>query len=560
MTWEQHFERCVDWLARLPNVDCVHGDPVLAAGPMQGLPRIVFQDYFLRFRVQRFRFARIRWQQWSSTIWDRWLKVRRPWEEMTDRAVDAQERQLIAELSSEDGNSPPDSPVPDNVPVDSSDEAESTSASEEEWHGHWNWSWDSRESGSSRDTGATGQAWAVSKWHRVGESSSSRKQGGGGEPSWANATAWPRRADRGAPVAAPAVPPGEPMHVPLPGTTVPFTVAQFDVNPKRGPKVDVAFLKRTAIGSLKPTSNEWCLMAGANQRERWNARETGCFKWNEKEDKVLKHAYRVEGPNHVVALQGATAVWGELCNQFPRFKFGDASDTYAWGVAQYVAWQTQRPHLHREVAEIQCVSMAGEHPLLGEMQNLGCLLYVTLHDGQEPDFVPGHGYEVGYHASSMYCLQRAIYGRVLSSGPGQLTNSKTSSRTAAVYYHREQNKHLCLASYNHYVALADGPWFFAPVFVLDVAVDHPALWIGPQERLPTTIRGQGLTYHGMHRVVGFFIHMVHAAEFRFVAQKRHSFIIEGTWSPGLELPATLPWCDLVERSRAQAKDNSFVFR
>ena len=47
--------------------------------------------------------------------------------------------------------------------------------------------------------------------------------------------------------------------------------------------------------------------------------------------------------------------------------------------------------------------------------------------------------EAGYHASSMYCLQRAIYGRVLSSGPGQLTNSKTSSRTAAVYYHRAQN-------------------------------------------------------------------------------------------------------------------------
>jgi hypothetical protein len=64
----------------------------------------------------------------------------------------------------------------------------------------------------------------------------------------------------------------------------------------------------------------------------------------------------------------------------------------------------------------------------------------------------------------------------------------------------------------------------------------------------------------MHRIEGFYIHMVHAAELRFVAQKSQTFIIEGTWSPGLELPATLPWCDLVERSRAQAKDNSFVFR
>jgi hypothetical protein len=95
---------------------------------------------------------------------------------------------------------------------------------------------------------------------------------------------------------------------------------------------------------------------------------------------------------------------------------------------------------------------------------------------------------------------------------------------------------------------------------MDVRVEDKSLWISDTERLPTTIRGQGLTYHGMHRVVGFFIHMVHAAEFRFVAEKRHSFIIEGTWSPGLELPATIPWSDLVERSRAQAKDNSFVFR
>ena len=78
VAWDQHFETRVDWLARLPNVDCACGDPALETGPLQGLPRVVFQDYFLRFRVQRFRFARIRWQQWSRGMWERWVKVRRP--------------------------------------------------------------------------------------------------------------------------------------------------------------------------------------------------------------------------------------------------------------------------------------------------------------------------------------------------------------------------------------------------------------------------------------------------------------------------------------------------
>ena len=118
---------------------------------------------------------------------------------------------------------------------------------------------------------------------------------------------------------------------------------------------------------------------------------------------------------------------------------------------------------------------------------------------------------------------------------------------------------MTLESCNHYIALADGPWFYAPVLLLEVKTDDPSLWTATG-RLPTTVRYQGLTYPLAHSVEIFFVHMVHAAELRYVAPKCGTCNPEGAWSPGVELPAELSWAALVSRSRELAGDGSFVWQ
>ena len=198
------------------------------------------------------------------------------------------------------------------------------------------------------------------------------------------------------------------------------------------------------------------------------------------------------------------------------------------------------------------------HPLCGLFRpEVGALFYFTLLNGKPRDFQPVEGYtERGYHATSLYCLQRAVHGRSLTPGPGQL--SQGGVRTDAVHYHRERFCHMTLQSCNHYIALADGPWFYAPVLLLEVKTDDPSLWTATGSRLPTSVRHHALTYPLAHSVEGFFVHMVHAAELRYVAPKCGTFNLEGAWSPGLELPAELSWAALVSRSRELAGDCSFV--
>jgi hypothetical protein len=174
----------------------------------------------------------------------------------------------------------------------------------------------------------------------------------------------------------------------------------------------------------------------------------------------------------------------------------------------------------------------------------GAWFYATLVGGEDFEYQPVADHERGYHSTSLYCLQRAVHNRSLTPGPGQL--SPKDVRSSAVYYHREPMSRLCLGSYNHYVALRSGPWFYAVVLLLDVNPQDPRLWVG-DTRLPVTIRGQGLTYPGMHRVCGFFLHMVHAAEIRYLVEASYHVIAEGAWSGALELPADLEWNKLVER-------------
>jgi hypothetical protein len=544
---EQWFDVCLEWMNDLGSVDFIIGDPVLQQGPMQGLHRAAFATWYHKFLASTTRGAKKRAKlRGDRRFWECWLRARRAWEADADRRyggdAEAQSRRTI------EVNSTSESEELIALWSDDDDEPESEAepgagvSSGATWHGH-----------------ATGSQDWWSQWHGSQDWSSHWR---GGNETWSAGAAESSRQttrqhepEHEQQASSSACPPAPPRAAEAASVT--FKPQDWDSNWIAVP-VFVDAWTRPLV--MTRDSEEWQLAASMRfSHPALVPGETGRFAWNDLQAKVLKHAYRTEGATAVEHIKGKNfRHWTSFCRRF-AFNLGTPSDSMQTAVTGFLCWMTHRPRIDAQVESLRVVhTKLPIHYRQGSEQeplDVGLFLYVRLRG--EPDFDQclGPKTEEGFHSTSMYCLHRLLVHRGLREGPGQLEVG--GARTSAVYYHRSKFAHLCLGSYSHYLALYGGPWFYAPVLRLECSLEHPALYREGWTRKPTSIRGQGLTYPGAHRIVGCFIHIIHAADMRFHITPDFHQICEGRWSPNLEIPVDLPWEELVQRSFDQRKNDDY---
>lgn len=334
-----------------------------------------------------------------------------------------------------------------------------------------------------------------------------------------------------------------------------FHAAEWDNYTNMGP--DASTLGRRLPQLLNRHHALW-RHAGDTMIERhdsWHVHEKGRFAWNKLEAKVVKHAHRCDGEGHVCWISGRRTrhrgerVWRPFCQTF-RFNLGSPIDNVSDALVDFLQWMFMRRMLMVAVSSIR----PAEHTVDSGLRNavlsstedpVGSLVYVRLRDGADPaDGPPPDTHEWGYHATSMYCLHRAIAHRHLNAGPGQLELNGRRMLNG-IYYHRSWNSCLCLQNFNHYIALKGGPWFYAPVLVLAVNRNPTDASGGLRA---TDVRGIGVTYEDSHRIVGFYMHIMHAADVRFNMTSQNTAVCEGAWAAALELPADGTWDNLLMRS------------
>lgn len=529
---KEFFHRCVLQLVAIPDVDAMEGDPVVEEGPLQQMPRQFFVGLWFWFKRKRVRAALCR-QSWPTPTWNRWCTLRSDWQKVDDEEfaqLPAERRSDIEEYCAR---------VPDD---DEESSSESSVASDA----------DDRPSAAPAPGAVICTAVTVhTVWTPAASSSSSWLTSWWSDSSWWTGQQNMERGDadwRGAGTDCDGGGSGSQSGYTATAEKQPsFDADTWDY---KNAKEDVAALKdRSGIPRvLDRASDAWPSERSA-VLPGWTPSADGRYAWNDIENKPLKHAYRTEGVRHVEHIQGRKFLrWKAFCERF-QFSLGGPLDRPSSGVEELLRWMRQRPALECEVESLSVADGAVDQVVLSCFTGAapGVLWYVKLKGGARESgdvrsLPPGH--EWGYHATSMYCLSRAVVNRKLSSGPGQLRD-KSDAPFAAVYYHRTKNAYLCLGSYNHYLALGGGPWLFAPVLILDVT-EHPHKPDGTM--LKSTVRGQGLTYDGFHKVVGLYVHILHAAELRFATEADFSAIVEGAWTPALELPVDGTWDELKAKS------------
>jgi len=315
---------------------------------------------------------------------------------------------------------------------------------------------------------------------------------------------------------------------------------------KGGKLHDTEPLRRLAFEGdrLTKESQIWRLALGSCRAE-WVVRPDGRFAWNNDAGELWKHACRRTGKGPVVHLQGLRS------NNLPQFvqdhgfSLGTFADEATAGLQQLLSWISQRPGISDAVEFCRLAEQQESAFHDTSLAPVGRLYFFKLRDGrcpmqQEPD--PGSGRHYGYHATSMYCLHRAVGNRCLNPGPGQLGATRG---TPCVWYHLLQHARLCWKSYNHYVGLQGGPFLFAPVLLLEVVGNDDR---GIYNNRKSTVCGQHCTYEGLHEIVGFYVHVMHIAELRYGVDASFHAMCEACWKGVLELPVNISWEELQERS------------
>ena len=422
VSWEDHFEQCVAWMARKSPVMSDTTGPSGEVSPMVEFD--CFSSYFLyaRFADQRKRHAKIRKQLWSASTWDVWRNVRRSWEKDADDAALSEPHEDLADwMSCRSDDSSHDSVdlvgwdhFAPYAPAASSTGHETW---QQTWSSRWKWTPDAEWSGRT-DTGHGSSYWRWGAAEALQSSSppedtAASTAAPSGSPAMAVAPVEDGAADSA------ALTPDEPMpQSPQPqGHT--FTAADFDVTSTFERQPDLRFLGRKPLADFTPGSPQWLHWQNREARPQWVVRDSGCFKWNHREVHVIKHAHRSEGPNHVELIVSRSKCWRSFCARFPNLRLGSNRDHYLQGLGHYAGWQSQRPSLREQVTGIQIVSVCRPHPLLRGCPEIGVLFYVSLRNGMPHNFCAAEGCEKGYHGSSMYCVHRAVHSRSLHPGPGQ---------------------------------------------------------------------------------------------------------------------------------------------
>lgn len=535
----QRYFRMIDWMLQQDNLDDCYGESETLTGDMQGFPSVMLPR--VMSRLHRVRMILAKWRSsWPEDWMEHWKRQRPQWAVRDDELMEIWRQLPDDEIRLKTGHVSSDDSETESLYNDDAEAAEDQGQSSW-WHaGPWwsgsNW-WD---------------AWQPRK-ESAGAASSSAEPVIETHP-WAAAAMPPPRETAGvgiSPRAAAAAVPEAPQPVLAQGPAM----FQMDaLNYKDHPITDTML---AALCQLPPElqpqegSENWmplpAMPTGVALRNL-EPRLDGRFAWNHQEAKPLKHAYRTEGEGPVRWVHGNKAApWRELMEE-DGMHLGHAGYDVKVAFDKLVAWIHLRPALREAIVRFRLVPTT--LPLMHSgMEGIGHLFYFDVAgDGLQP-FVHDapEGWHYGFHATSMYCLQRVVAARELSSGPGQLTDSM---KAPAVYYHVEKFCRLCLGTYNHYIAVGNGPWFFCPILALDCRT----ILTGDCQWRKTRIRGQGLTYSGQHRIRGFFLHMFHAAEHRFRGSSDFVAIMEATWKPVLEIPPHQSWEDIVQEARARCKE------
>ena len=151
---------------------------------------------------------------------------------------------------------------------------------------------------------------------------------------------------------------------------------------------------------------------------------------------------------------------------------------------------------------------------------------------------------VGWHATSMYCLQRIV----AENGPreGFAENTVAGQPTSGVFYMRGPEAHCC-ENYLHWVMLDDDGWLFAPLLQLAVDEEMNSLMKTSSTKVPRG-NNQRVADAEFVDLVAVYIHMVHITQ--VVLKPKACWIkAEPGFHRALEIDPDEPWDDVCARSK-----------
>ena len=154
------------------------------------------------------------------------------------------------------------------------------------------------------------------------------------------------------------------------------------------------------------------------------------------------------------------------------------------------------------------------------------------------------GRTVGWHATSMYCLQRIVH----ENGPqeGFAENTQSGKTVKGVFYMHGPQAHCC-ENYLHHVMLDDDGWLFAPLLQLYVDEELMRSKFGTTQTLR---RGQKQRIAKKECVdlAAVYIHMVHISQV-VLKPAACETLAEPGFHPLLEIDPYENWQSICARSQ-----------
>ena len=151
---------------------------------------------------------------------------------------------------------------------------------------------------------------------------------------------------------------------------------------------------------------------------------------------------------------------------------------------------------------------------------------------------------VGWHATSMYCLQRIV----AENGPreGFAQNTVAGEATYGVFWMRGQEAHCC-GNYLHWVMLDDDGWLYVTLLQLAAGEEMNSLMKTTSTKVPRG-NNQRVADAEFVDLVAVYIHMVHITQ--VVLKPRVCWIkAEPGFHRALEIDPHEPWGDICARSK-----------
>ena len=296
-----------------------------------------------------------------------------------------------------------------------------------------------------------------------------------------------------------------------------------------------------------------------NMKEKENSEHlrfqprVGSFLWNSASDKPAPH---IRGWQNM-ATRGAVNVYGskhdELITGWCRSLDAErGKDVVGWMVPAnealltLITWLRNRPPIWERITGMERVD--GSHfEQLGMSSsssslrgNPGCYWWRVGLAGEIP---PQRG--VGWHATSMYCLQRIVK----ENGPrdGFASNTQGGTKVQGVFYMRGPEAHCC-ENYMHFSMLDDDGWLYAPL--LQLAVDEEAnVDSGRICTLKRSVK-QRIANQEFVDLAYVYILMVHISH--LYDRGRGEYVTaEPGFHPALEIDPHEAWGTIEQRSRAR---------